>query len=63
MDRNRDWASDTLKEAPFWVSGMTPEEYDREREYYLSHYDEIRSGKMEYVPLHRRETDGKGGKL
>lgn len=35
-----DWATPTLKEAPYWREGMSPEEYDEEREYYYSHFQE-----------------------
>lgn len=48
MERNKDWATENLKEAPFWVDGMTPEEYDKEREYYLRNYERIRSGELDY---------------
>jgi len=44
-----DWANPTLKEMPFWREGMTPEEYDTEREYYYKNYDLVR--KMKYKPL------------
>lgn len=38
MEENNDWATETLKEAPFWRDGMTPEEYDEEREYLGKNY-------------------------
>ena len=44
-----DWATPTLKEAPFWKDGMTPEEYDEEREYFYKHYEDYTNGK--YKPL------------
>lgn len=34
---DKDWETPTLKEAPFWREGMTPEEYDEEREYFDVH--------------------------
>lgn len=46
--KNNDWATENLKEAPFWVDGMTPEEYDKEREYYLRNYDRIKRGELNY---------------
>ncbi len=49
MVENQDWAKNSIiKENPYFVEGMTPEEYDREREYYLKNYDRIRSGELEY---------------
>lgn len=51
---NVEWETEAQREAPYWVDGMTPEEYDTERKYYLIHYDDIRSGKLEYVPLDMR---------
>lgn len=46
--KNNDWATENLKEAPFWVDGMTPDEYDKEREYYLRNYDRIKRGELKY---------------
>lgn len=47
MDKNN-WATPMIKENPYYVDGMTPEEYDREREYYLRDFEKIRSGEMKY---------------
>ncbi len=47
MDKNN-WATSMIKENPYYVDGMTPEEYDREREYYLRNFEKIRSGEMKY---------------
>ena len=44
-----DWATGTIKEVPFWRDGMTPEEYDLEREYFYTHRDEYTRG--QYTPL------------
>ena len=44
-----DWATPTLKEEPFWREGMTPEEYEEERDYLIHNYHLLMSG--EYVPL------------
>ena len=38
MTNEKDWATPTLKEAPFWRDGMTPEEYEVERKYYYEHF-------------------------
>ena len=46
---SKDWATETLKEAPFWRDGMTPEEYDEEREYLGKNYTLLQ--KRTYVPL------------
>nr|WP_289706990.1 hypothetical protein [Enterocloster clostridioformis] len=43
------WASATLKEVPFWRDDMSPEEYDREREYYAENFHLLRAGT--YLPL------------
>ena len=43
------WATPSLKEAPFWRVGMTPDEYDKEREYFDNHYDEYIRGN--YLPM------------
>lgn len=45
-----DWATPTLKEAPWWRKGMTPEEYEVKRDYYGEHFgDLVVEGK--YIPL------------
>lgn len=49
MNNVNDWASPTLKEVPFWREGMSPEEYETEREYYAKNFDLVKEGK--YVPL------------
>ena len=50
MAAEKDWATFQLKEAPFWRDGMTPEEYDKEREYlYKHHWDDYTKGL--YLPL------------
>lgn len=53
MEENKDWASAGLKEMPFWRNGMTPEEYDAEREYYLKNIKLFREGK--YIPLWKQK--------
>jgi len=49
MVKESDWASESLMEAPFWRNGMTPEEYDIEREYLGRNFHLLQEGK--YVPL------------
>lgn len=49
MDGKSDWASSTLMEAPFWRDGMSPEEYEIEREYYAKNFNLVK--KHEYQPL------------
>lgn len=47
---DKDWATFQLKEAAFWRDGMTPEEYDEEREYlYHCHWEDFMEGT--YLPL------------
>lgn len=48
-EENKDWASATLKEVPFWREDMGPEEYDKEREYMAKNWHMVREGT--YVPL------------
>ena len=48
-----DWANETLKEVPFWRDDMNPEEYEIERYYFISHWDDFKNGK--YVPLWKQE--------
>lgn len=48
MEESKNWANGMIKENPYFVQGMTPEEYDKEREYYLRHYEDIKSGKIKY---------------
>lgn len=45
----KDWTSDTLKEAPFYREGMSQEEYDIEREYHGKNTKLVLSG--QYEPL------------
>lgn len=55
MTEDRDWASPTLKEVPFWRDGMTPEEYEEERTYLGKHWEEYTHGS--YTPLWRQKKD------
>ena len=54
-DTNRDWATPTVKEVPFWRDDMTPEEYEIEREYYYKNFALVR--KREYVPLWKQKEE------
>ena len=50
-----DWATGTLKEAPFWREGMRPEEYDIERDYYARNYHLVQQGI--YKPLWKQKLE------
>lgn len=52
------WATATLMEAPFWRDGMTPEEYDIEREYYAKNINLVQESK--YTPLWKQNKLDKG---
>lgn len=55
-DKKGDWASPTLKNAPFWREGMTQEEFDTEAEYYLHNYfNLVEIGK--YKPLWKQKEE------
>ena len=56
-----DWATYTLKEAPFWREGISPEEYEIEREYLGRNYDLLM--KNQYVPLWKQSKLGNDGKM
>lgn len=58
MEENEDWATDTLKEAPFWREGMSPEEYDEEREYLSKNFYLLQEGK--YIPLLKQKENNNG---
>ena len=52
---DNNWATPTLKEAPYWREGMQPEEYERERTYFYEHYEEYIKG--EYKPLWKQKSE------
>lgn len=54
MEEKNDWASPSLKEAPYWREGMSPEEYDIERDYFYKHLDDLHHGK--YKPLWKQNN-------
>ena len=49
QDQSNEWATPSLKEAPYWRDGMTPEEYEDERKYLIDNFHLVQSG--EYLPL------------
>lgn len=55
MNNNFDteWATPSLKEAPFWHDSMTPEEYDTERDYLNNHIEDYWNGS--YMPLWKQK--------
>jgi hypothetical protein len=49
-----DWTKGTeLKSAPFWRDGMSPEEYEEEREYWKKNIAQWKKG--EYIPLWKQK--------
>lgn len=46
---HEEWATASLKEAPYWRDGMSVEEYERERDYFNQNWDAFVRG--EYRPL------------
>lgn len=59
MAKESDWATYSLMEAPFWRNGMTPEEYEEEREYYYMHLEDVKKGT--YKPLWQQDGSNNGG--
>ena len=53
----KNWATETLKEVPFWREGMSPEEYEVERTYYYNNWDLVES--LKYVPLWKQKQGAK----
>lgn len=55
----KDWATATLKEAPYWREGMQPDEYNAERLYLYEHIEDYTRGT--YLPLWKQnmETENK----
>lgn len=43
------WATHSMREFIFWRDGMSPEEFEKERDYFYQNIDMVRKG--EYVPL------------
>ena len=50
-----DWAPYTLKEEPFWRDGMTVEEFEVERDYYLKNWHKW--SYTQYIPLWRQNQN------
>ena len=53
-EENKTWATETLREVPFWRDDMTVEEYETERRYYIEHYWDYRKGN--YTPLWKQDS-------
>lgn len=53
----KDWSTATLREVPFWRDGMTVEEYEEERTYYIEHYDPY--DMKDYLPLWKQREQAK----
>ena len=51
---SNNWATGTLKEAPYWREGMSPEEYEIERNYFNAHLGDFYKGI--YVPLWKQKS-------
>ena len=51
---SNNWATGTLKEAPYWREGMSPEEYEIERDYFNAHLEDFYKGI--YVPLWKQKS-------
>ena len=49
MEEKNDWANSMIKEYPFWRDGMSPEEFDAERDYFYRHFEDYK--KKRYKPL------------
>ena len=55
MVKQIDWATESLMEAPFWRNGMSPDEYDLEREYLGKNYNLFLDGT--YQPLWKQSQN------
>ena len=51
-----DWTTPTLREAPFWKPGMSPEEYEEEREYLRQNFKAFLENN--YEPLWKQREHG-----
>lgn len=49
MAESKNWSTPTMREVPFWKDGMSIEEYEKERDYYYKHLQEVKNGT--YTPL------------
>ncbi|MCH5304767.1 MAG: polysaccharide deacetylase family protein [Ruminococcus sp.] len=49
------WLTPTMKEAPFYHKGITPQEYDEENKYLQTHYDDVLNRK--YQPLWKQRIN------
>ena len=48
---DREYIDNNIAEFPFVRTGMSPEEYDEERRYFMQHYKDYYNGSGKYVPL------------
>ena len=46
-------ATMSMKEYIFWRDGMTPEEFEKELDYYYTHIEDLKNGR--YLPLWKQE--------
>ena len=54
MEENKQWATFPIRETLFWRDGMTPEEYEKEREYYYKNMESVKNGT--YKPLWKQKV-------
>ena len=53
---SEDWATPLMKEFPFWRDGMSPEEFDIEREHFYKWFNDVReNGWKLYAPLWKQK--------
>lgn len=55
-DKNAKWASPEMMKNPWWRDGMSPEEYDKEREYYIGNFETIVKKGL-YIPLWKQNQN------
>lgn len=54
MAIENNWATPSMREFVFWRNGMTPDEFDAEREYYYKHMEDVQNGT--YIPLWKQNN-------
>ena len=57
MEENRNWATPSIKERPFWRDGMSCEEYELERAYYYNYLNKDIAHQREYKPLWKQNKE------
>ena len=50
---SEEWATLSMKEYIFWRDGMTPEEFEKELDYYYTHIEDLKNGR--YLPLWKQK--------